>query len=139
MDGMKWLFQEPPRDPRLSEALRNQEAASQTLDAELHRRIVAAAQPRLEQLRASGPCWWEWITRWIPVAVPIGLAASLAGALLLPGSVDLTNISSSTAEAGVDSTLVIAAFSEAGTGSELAAHLVAPATNEWLFEEAVSR
>jgi anti-sigma factor RsiW len=136
---MKWLFQEPPRDPRLGEALRNQQIASQIPDAELHRRIVAAAQPRLEQLRTAGPRWWQWITRWVPVAVPIGLAASLAGALLLPGRVDLFNETSSTAEAGADSALVIAAFSEAGTGSELAAHLVAPATNEWLFEEAVSR
>jgi hypothetical protein len=136
---MKWLFQEPPPDPRLGEALRNQQTASRIPDAELHQRIVAAAQPRLQQLRTSGPCWWEWITRWIPVAVPIGLAASLAGALFLPGRVDLINATSSTAEAGADSTLVIAAFSEAGTSSELAAHLVAPATNEWLFEEAVSR
>jgi hypothetical protein len=136
---MKWLFREPPRDPRLGEALRNQQTGSQIPDAELHRRIVAAAQPRLQQLRTSGPRWWEWITRWVPVAVPIGLAASLAGALLLPGTVDLTNPTSSIAEAGADSTLVIAAFSEAATGSELAAHLVAPATNEWLFEEAVSR
>jgi hypothetical protein len=136
---MKWLFQEPPRDRRLSEALRNQQTASHIPDAELHRRIVAAAQPRLKQLRTAGPCWWEWITRWMPVAVPIGLAASLAGALLLPGSVDLMTETSSTAEAGADSTLVIAAFSEAGTGSELAAHLVAQSTNEWLFEEAVSR
>jgi hypothetical protein len=136
---MKWLFQDPPRDPRLGEALRSLETAAQTPDADLRQRILAAAQPRLEQLRSSGPCWWEWITRWMPVAVPIALAASLAGALLLPGTVDLINTTSSTAEAGADSTLVIAAFSEAGTGSELAAHLVAPATNEWLFEEAVSR
>jgi hypothetical protein len=75
----------------------------------------------------------------MPVAVPVGLAASLAATLLVSTGADPVNVASSVAEAGADSTLLIAAFSEGSTRSELAAHLVAPASDDWLFEEAVSR
>jgi hypothetical protein len=75
----------------------------------------------------------------VPVAVPVGLAASLAATFLVSTSANPVNVASSIAEAGADSTLVIAAFSEGATRSEVAAHLVAPASDDWLFEEAVSR
>jgi hypothetical protein len=75
----------------------------------------------------------------MPVAVPVGLAVSLAVSLLLPSTGDLVNVTSSGGDAGADSTLVIAAFSEASAGGELAAHLVAPAGSDWLFEQAVTQ
>jgi hypothetical protein len=75
----------------------------------------------------------------MPVAVPVGLAVSLAVSLLLPSTGDLVNVTSSGGDAGADSTLVIAAFSEASAGGELAAHLVAPAGGDWLFEQAVTQ
>ena len=64
----------------------------------------------------------------------------MVGALLVAAAGgDLMNFASPSADAGADSTLVIAAFSEAEAGSEPAAYLVAPASNDWLFEQAVSR
>ena len=138
---MRWLFREPLRDQRLGEILRRLETASSLSDdTVLRQRIVAAAAPILRGLRASNaPRWWEWLSRWIPIAVPVAVAASLAATLLVSTSADPVNVASSIAEAGADSTLVIAAFSEEATRSELAAHLVAPASDDWLFEEAVSR
>jgi hypothetical protein len=137
---MSWLFREPPRDPALAAALRGLEAEPSNSDADvLRRRIVSAAAPTLRQLRSPAPRWWEWISQWMPVALPVGLAVSLAAGLLLPSGGDLVNVASSSTDAGADSTLVIAAFSEASTGGELAAHLVAPASGDWLFEQAVSQ
>jgi hypothetical protein len=74
----------------------------------------------------------------MPVALPVGLAASLAAGLLLPAGGEITTPAGYSADAGADSTLVIAAFSEASAGGQLAARLVAP-EGEWLFQEAVSR
>jgi hypothetical protein len=136
---MKWLFQEPDRDPRLCDALRAIEQFSSRDDGQLRQRIMEAAGPRLADLRSVSPKWWEWITRWMPVAVPIGLAASLAAALLVPGSDEVSLSSAYSTEAAADSTLVIAAFSEAPAGGQLAAHLVAPEPGDWLLEEAVAR
>lgn len=137
---MSWLFREPPHDPALAAALRGLETESLGGNADvLRRRIVNAAAPKLRQLRSPAPRWWEWISHWMPVALPVGLAVSLAAGLLLPSAGDLVNVASSSADAGADSTLVIAAFSEASAGGELAAHLVAPASGDWLFEQAVSQ
>jgi len=139
---MSWLWREPRRDRNLGAALRSLEtddAGSLNPDL-LRQRILAAAGPSLRKLRSpAAPQWWEWISRWMPIAVPVGLAASLAASTLVSGPTDLSNVASASAEAGADSTLVIAAFSESGAGSELAGRLVAPASGEWLFEEAVSR
>ena len=137
---MNWLFREPPHDPALGAALRGLEARSPRGDDDvLRRRIISAAAPKLRQLRSPAPRWWEWISHWMPVALPVGLAVSLATGLLLPSAGDLVNVASSGAEAGADSTLVIAAFSETSAGGELAAHLVAPASGDWLFEQAASQ
>jgi hypothetical protein len=138
---MRWLFREPTPDQTLGEMLRRLETASpESEEALLRQRIVTAAVPILRGLRAPAPPrWWEWISRWMPVAVPVGLAASLAATLLVSIGTDRVNLASSIADAGADSTLVIAAFSEGSTRSELTAHLVAPAGDDWLFEEAVSR
>lgn len=137
---MNWLFREPSHDPALGAALRGLEARSPGGDDDvLRRRIISAAAPKLRQLRSPAPRWWEWISHWMPVALPVGLVVSLATGLLLPSAGDLVNVASSGAEAGADSTLVIAAFSETSAGGELAAHLVAPASGDWLFEQAVSQ
>ena len=139
---MSWLWRDPLRDPKLGAALRTLEAdnpGSRNPDL-LRQRILAAADPLLRKLRSpAAPPWWEWISRWMPIAVPVGLAASLAASTLVSGPTDLSTVVSASAEAWADSTLVIAAFSESGAGSELAGRLVAPASGDWLFEEAVSQ
>jgi hypothetical protein len=137
---MRWLFREPPHDPKLGAALRRIETAVPLGDGEpLRQRIGGAARPKLAELRSPAPRWWELISRWMPVAVPVGLAASLAAGLLVPASGEITALAGYTADAGADSTLVIAAFSEVGIGGQLAAHLVAPESGDWLFEQALSQ
>jgi hypothetical protein len=138
MEGMSWLFQEPPRDPELGAALRRMEDELQRDDMEnLRRRIVTAAGPMLTALRSPTPRWWELISRWMPVAVPVGLAAALAAGLLLPGAADLTTLT--TSEGAADSTLVTAAFADGSAGGELAAWIIAPGTSDWLWQQAVAQ
>jgi hypothetical protein len=139
MDGMSGLFREPKRDPALGSALRRIEAASRMDDPQaLRRRIVAAARARLARLGSPAPQWWEWISAWIRVAVPVGLAAALAAGLLVGGS-DTTTLSNSATDMGSDSTLVLAAFSDPAAGSELTGYLIAPEGNDWVLEQAVSQ
>jgi hypothetical protein len=138
MDGMSWLFRDSERDPDLGNALRRIELARETGDLEaLRRRILAAARPRLAQLGAPALRWWEWISTWTRVAVPVGLAASLAAGLLVQASGTATALSGT--DMGSDSTLVLAAFSEPASGSRLTAHLIAPEGSDWLLEQAVSQ
>ena len=140
MDGMNGLFREPERDPELGKALRLIEATRETGDLEaLRRRILVAARPRLAQFGAPALRWWEWISAWTRVAVPVGLAASLAAGLLVQASGTATALSSYSTDMGSDSTLVLAAFSEPALGSRLTAHLIAPEGNDWLLEQAVSQ
>jgi hypothetical protein len=140
MEGMSALFGEPGRDPKLRAALRRIESASPVGDVEaLHRRILAAARPKLAELGASAPRWWEWVSGWMRVAVPVGLAASLAAGLLVRGSNDITGAAASTSDLSPDSTLVLAAWSEPAAGGQLASHLIAPESNDWLLEQAVTR
>lgn len=136
---MNWLFREPRRNPELGAALSRMEGDAPQ-DAEvLRQRIMAAARPRLAQLRAPSLRWWEWITHWMPVAVPVGLAALVAGALLVPGGNSLANLSAYSAEASSDSTLVLAAYSEPGTASQLTTHIIAPENPNWLLQQAFSQ
>lgn len=138
MGGMSWLFREPGHDPELTAALSRLDAQPDPNRAEpLRQRIMAGARPRLAELRAPTPHWWEWISRWMPVAVPVGLAASLAVGVLLPRSGEVANFAAYTADAGADSTLVLAAFSERSAAGQLAIHLIAPEDNDWLLEQAV--
>jgi hypothetical protein len=140
MGGMNWLFREPRRDPELGAALSRMEGDVASRDAELLRqRIVAAARPKLAQLRAPSLRWWEWITRWMPVAVPVGLAALLAGGLLVPGGSYLSNLTAYAVDASSDSTLVLAAYSEPGTVGQLTTHIIAPENPNWLLEQAFSQ
>ena len=136
---MKWLFQEPRRDPKLGDALRRLERPSRQDDAELRQRIVAAATPQLSGLRSPGRHWWEWVTRWMPVAIPLGLAASLAAGLILPAVEEVSPTTDYAVETSADSTLLAAAYSEESDAGQLAAHLVAPESGDWLFEQAVAQ
>jgi hypothetical protein len=136
---MSGLIKEPKRDQVLGEALRQIESVAGPADPEiLRRRIVAAARARLAELAWPAPRWWEMISGWSRVAVPVGLAASLAAGLLVQGSIPGAD-SASVGELGADSTLVIAAFSEPSSGRLLTAHLIAPEGNDWLLEQAVTQ
>jgi hypothetical protein len=135
---MNWLFREPERDPRLGAALRQIDPVPDPARADdLQRRIVARAQ--LAQRDLAGARWWEWLSQWVRIAVPVGLAASLAAALLLPHSGDLADPGSYTLESAADSTLIVAAFSEPSAPSQLAARLIAPEGNDWLLEQALTQ
>lgn len=137
---MSGVFRDPERDPALGDALRRIEAARESGDLEaLRRRILAAARPRLSRLGVPALRWWEWISGWTRVAVPVGLAASLAAGLLVQASGTTTVFSSYSTDLGSDSTLVLAAFSEPASGSRFTAHLIAPEGNDWLLEQAVSQ
>jgi hypothetical protein len=140
MARMRGLFKEPKRDRVLGDALRQIDAVAEPGDAEsLRRRIGAAAQSRLADLAMPTPRWWEMISGWSRVAVPVGLAASLAAGLLVQGSVTGADSAPYAGELGADSTLVIAAFSEPGSGRLLTAHLIAPEGNDWLLEQAATQ
>jgi hypothetical protein len=136
---MNWLFQEPRRDPELGDALRMLDRPSLQDDADLRQRIVAAATPHLSALRSPGRHWWEWVTRWMPVAIPLGLAASLAAGLILPADEGVSPSTDYATETSADSTLLAAAYSEDSDAGQLAAHVVAPESGDWLFEQAVAQ
>jgi hypothetical protein len=136
---MKWLFQEPRRDPELGDALRRLERPSRQEDSDLRQRIVAAATPQLSGLRSPGRRWWEWVSRWMPVAIPLGLAASLAAGLILPAAEEVSPTTGYASETSADSTLLAAAYSEEADAGQLASHVVVPEGGDWLFEQAVAR
>jgi anti-sigma factor RsiW len=140
MDGMNWLFREPERDSTLGDALRQMQSVPEPGDADaLRRRIIAAARPALGRLGSRAPKWWEWISGWTRIAVPVGLAAAVAAGLLVQGSISAGNAGVSSTDMGSDSTLVFAAFSEPAAGSQLTGYLIAPDGNDWLLEQAVGQ
>lgn len=135
---MKRWYRQPARDPELSAALgRIQETP---LDAEndiLRGRIVAAARSRLASLATPDPHWWELVSARARVMVPVGLAAALAAALLMPGSGEMSVSAPYALVSGSDSALVLAAFS--GDAATRLSHLIAPAGHDWLLEQAIGR
>jgi hypothetical protein len=137
---MKWLLGEPGRDPELAAALgRTDPVPDAARSEDLRRRIMARARPILAEIDLPTARWWEWPSAWVRIAVPIGLAASLAAGLLLPRSSEMASLGTSTAEAGADSTLLLAAFSEPSTRGQVTAPLIAPESNDWLLEQALNR
>lgn len=137
---MNWPLREPDRDPKLAAALRQLEPAPHPAGAEnLRRRIMSRARPRLAESTLPAARWWEWLSRWVRIAVPIGLAASLAAGLVLPRSSDMTFSGRYPNDIGSDSTLMAAAFSEPLARGLLAAHLIAPEGNDWLLEQALTQ
>jgi hypothetical protein len=140
MGRVNWLFREPRRDPELAAVLRRIEPASdRSLEEALRLRILEAARARAARLKAATPPWWEWISAWIPVAVPVGLTACLAAALLLPGEGDLVGAGESAAETGADSAMVLATFTDPGFGNQVTARLIAPEGDDWLLAQAFVR
>jgi hypothetical protein len=139
MDGMKNVFREPSRDPLLGNALREIEGKLEIRDAHvLRQRIVSAARRRLEELGTREPRWWELLSTWSKLAVPIGLVASLGAGILLQRTAE-TDLQLNSSEMGSDSTLVLAALSEPAAGSLFTGHLIAPAGYDWLLRQAVGR
>jgi hypothetical protein len=137
---MRWLLGEPDRDPKFAAALRRADPEPDPARGEeLRRRIMARARPRLAELQLPTGHWWDWLSGWVRIALPIGVAAGLAAGLLLPRNVETDSLGSTTAEAGADSTLIAAAFSEPSAGGQVAAHLIAPESNDWLFEQVLTQ
>jgi hypothetical protein len=137
---MKWLFPEPERDPELAAALRRIEPAPDLSGEEaLRLRILQAVRGQSLELHAGPPRWWEWISAWIPLAVPIGVTACLAAALLLRGTGELPGAGVYSAETAADSAMVLATFSDAGFGRQVTAQLIAPEGDDWLLSEALVR
>ena len=129
------LFGEPERDPRIGDALRRRGPLAATVsDDELGTRIVRAARPGLVRI-ARGRSWWEWTAAWSRVAVPVGLAASLAaGALLVRGTGTTTSGGDDT-----ESSVMLSAAAGTGGGLELGDQLVAQANDSWLLTQALGQ
>jgi hypothetical protein len=137
---MTWLLSEPERDPELAAVLRRIEPAPDLSGEEaLRLRILRAARGKAREVNADAPRWWEWISGWIPVAVPMGVTACLAAALLLRGTGELGGAGGYGTETAADSAMVLATFSDAGFGSQVTAQLIAPEGDEWLLSEAFVR
>jgi hypothetical protein len=137
---MRHPFGEPTRDPELGAALRRIDPASSLGDDEpVRRRILAAARGRLNDLRSPLPTLWEIMSGWVRVTVPLGLAAGLVAALLVPGSARLTWSPTYSLDGGTDSTLVLAALSERTPGAFPGAALTEPESDDWLLEQAISQ
>ena len=136
---MKNVFRDPNRDTELGQALRDiEDVAALSDEHALRQRIVSAARPRLAKLGSRAPRWWELLSTWSKVAVPVGLAAALAAGLLVQDS-GTASMQGSYSDMGSDSTLVLAALSEPETGSLFTGHLIAPEGNDWLLREAVDQ
>jgi hypothetical protein len=121
------------RDRKIGEALsRRAPAASSVADDELRGRILRAARPELVRI-AGGRSWWEWTAAWSRVAVPVGLAASLAaGALLARTSTVATT-------GDTESSVILGAATGAAGGTELGDQFVAQANDNWLLTQALGQ
>jgi anti-sigma factor RsiW len=134
------MFDDPERDPRLAETLRGMPTPRASGDDQLHSRIMAAARPRLAQLRARQRPWWEWTAAWARVAVPVGLAASLAaGVLLLQSTATVQSISSVAADTVTASGVILSAASGITGSPQVGDELVAQASDDWLLSQVMSR
>jgi hypothetical protein len=133
---MSYVFREPDRDPRLSDALRRVDDKPVDDDHALRQRIMDAARPTLAALRTAGRPWWSWLSAWVRVAVPVSVAACLAAALFLPGRGDVVTDEATASTTAVDSTIVSAALSSPGSGGQLTEHLIAPEAGDWLLAQA---
>jgi hypothetical protein len=107
-----------------------------TPDDALRLRIATAARARLAAVRAPSATWWELLSAWRRVAIPVGLAAAIGIASIIPGSGKIPGFQSSI-QTSTDSALVLAAFSDESAGGQLADRLVA-VDNESMFQQAVA-
>jgi hypothetical protein len=135
------MFKDPERDSRLADALRRTATPSSSLDDDqLRSRIMAAARRRAAQLGTGQRRWWEWTAAWARVAVPVGLAASLAaGVLLVRGTTTSGGFSSSTLADTTTVSGVILSAAASGASPQLGDELVAQASDDWLLTQVMSR
>lgn len=136
---MSRLLPDPERDPGVGEALRRLERARTWDEDELSQRIVLAARDQLARLRTPARPWWEWTAGWARVAIPLGVAASIAAAGILVserGSID-------PAWSDADSLTVSGAMLSAATlpagEAQVTDQLLVPASEEWLLSGALGR
>lgn len=134
-------FGDPERDASIGDALRRLGPATSLVgDDALRARIQSAAQGRLSRLRDGGRPWWEWTASWARIALPVGVAASLAAATVLLGtSVDPNASTTGTADTLTPSGIVLNAVAGAEPGGDVAGQLVAEASDEWLLTRVMSR
>ena len=114
----RW-FEDPPRDPRLGEALRRTDIPLTSAgDAALRARIVGTARQRLERRRAAAglPPWWSWLAAWARVALPAAMAAAAAAAVLVLRTPVSTEEVAGTAAEEVTDTTSVSAVLLGGTG-----------------------
>jgi hypothetical protein len=81
--------------------------------------------------RAPKP-WWEWTASWARIAVPVGVAASLAAGVLL-GRADPGG------DPALTESALVLGLEDGSGGTALAAELLPQATDEWLLTEALDR
>ena len=129
------IHREPGRDERIGEALRAVDPAAALSHAEaedaLVHRIVRAAHPQLSRLGKVRRSGWEWTADWARIAVPVGIAATIAA-----GAVLFTRDGPDDPVALGESALVLG---DGAGGSELAAELVPPVSDEWLLAQVYQR
>ena len=136
---MTYLFREPERDPELGNALRRLESEEPTERADaLRQRIVGAALPGLARLRSPAPSWWQWLSAWNRVTLPLGAAAALVAGVLIYDSGDSAVLTPST-EVSSDSSLVLSALAGPESSDQPAPVVIVPEGNEWLFEQAATQ
>lgn len=135
------MFDDPERDPRLADALRGTPTPSSSLgDDQLRSRIMAAARVRVAQLRSRQRPWWEWTAAWARVAVPVGLAASLAaGVLLVQNPTSIESITSVAADTVTASGVILSAAAGTTASPQVGDELVAQASDDWLLTQVMSR
>lgn len=129
---------EPERDPLLADALRLADAGRSDADLErLRRRVMAVAQGPLADLAAARKPWWAWAAGWGRVAVPIGLAASLAAGAILARS----NLSGLTraAEVESESSAVLREVALASGADLVTSQLALPSSRDALLDAAITR
>jgi anti-sigma factor RsiW len=133
------IFTDPERDPRLADALRlRREARSPLTDDGLHGRIVRAARPALARRRQVPQPWWACMAGWARVAVPVGLAASLAaGALLVRGADVAGEVTVAESDTPSEGSVILAAATAVLGDDSVTDELIA-GNAEWLLSEAMS-
>jgi hypothetical protein len=136
---MRRGFGEPKQDPRVGEALRARGGGqSGAGDEELRLRILQSALPRLARLREGPRPWWQWMAAWARVAVPVGLAASLAaGALLVQGTGSSDQALDST-DTETARSVVVGLATGRTAEPQIADELVAQPSDEWLLARVMS-
>ena len=129
---------EPERDPQLARALRQADPGRSDEDLDrLRRRVMLAAGEQLAVLAAARQPWWAWAAGWGRVAVPIGLAASLAAGVVLVRS-SLPE-STGVAEVESESSRVFREVALASGSDLLTSQLALPASQDALLDAAITR